>query len=89
MHILQDWNTFRWSRLTLLTDPAANLIRMKVHVLSDSSLCVGVSNPDPSNNWATKLEDVWDEHGFVETLNLAAREVNAMHLARTTRCFYY
>ena len=26
-------------------------------------------------DWATKLEDVWNEHGFVENLNLAAREV--------------
>ena len=34
------------------------LIRMKVHVFSDSTLCVGVSNPDPSNNWATKNTDL-------------------------------
>ena len=59
MKILQDWNTFRWSRIMLLNDPAAKLIRMKAHVFSDSTLCVGVSNPDPSKNWATKLEDVW------------------------------
>ena len=31
--ILQDWNTFRWY-------PAAKLTRMKVHVFSDSTLCV-------------------------------------------------
>ena len=43
---------------TLLSDPAAELIRTKVHVFSDSALCVGISNPDPSNNWATKLDDV-------------------------------
>ena len=43
-----------------------NMIRMKVHVLSDSTLCVGVSNSGPSNNWVTKLEDVCNEHGFVE-----------------------
>ena len=66
---------FRWSRITLLRSPAAKLIRMKVHVLSDSTLCVGVSNPDPSNNWTTKLEDVGNEHGFVEQMNVAAREV--------------
>ena len=53
--ILKDWNTFRWSRIMLLSDPAAELIRMKVHV-SDSILCVGVSNPNPSNNWATKWQ---------------------------------
>ena len=33
------------------------------------------SNPDPSNNWSTKLQDVWNEHGFVEQLNFPAREV--------------
>ena len=42
------------------------MIRMKVHVLSDSTLCVGVSNSGPSQNWVTKLEDVCNEHGFVE-----------------------
>ena len=68
-------NTFRCSRITLLNDPAAKLTRMKVRVFSDSTLSVGVSNPDPSNSWTTKLEDVWNEHGCVETLNLATREV--------------
>ena len=53
--ILKDWNTFPWSRIMLLSDPAAELIRMKVHV-SDSILCVGVSNPNASNNWATKWQ---------------------------------
>ena len=33
------------------------------------------SRIDSSNNWATKLEDVWNEHGFDEQFNLAAREV--------------
>ena len=55
MQILQDCSAFRWSRITLLSDPAAKLIRMILHVFSDSTLCVGVSNPDPYNNWATKL----------------------------------
>ena len=73
MQILQDWNKFRWSRITLLCDPAAKLTRMKVHALSDSTLCDGVSNPEPSNNWVTKLEDVWNEHGFVQKFNLAAQ----------------
>ena len=53
MQVLQDWNTFRWSRITLLSGPAAKLFRMKDHVFSDSTLCVGVSDPDPSNYWAT------------------------------------
>ena len=75
VQVLQDWNMFRWSRISLLCDPAAKMIRMKVHVFSDSTSCVGVSNPDPSNNCATKWEDVWNEHGHVEKFNLAAREV--------------
>ena len=73
--VLQDWNTFRGSTITLLSDPATELVRMKVHVFSDSTLCVGVSNPDPSNKWATKLEDAWNKHKFAELLNLAARQV--------------
>ena len=44
-------------------------------MFSDSTLCVGVLNSDPSNNWATKLEDVWSQHGICETLKLAARKV--------------
>ena len=55
MQVLQDWKTFRWSRITLLSDPAAKLMRMKVHVFSDSTLCVGISNLDPSNHWATTI----------------------------------
>ena len=34
-----------------------------------------VSNPDPSNHWSTKLQNVWNEHGFVEQLDFPAREV--------------
>ena len=55
MQVLQAWKTLRWPRLTLLTGPAAGLVKMKVHVYSDSILRVGVSNPGPSNigqqNW--------------------------------------
>ena len=72
MQILEDWNSFRWSRFTL-SNPAAKLMRMKVGVFSDS------------DSWAMKLEDVWNEHGFVEKLNLAAREGQFI-LGRTTRC---
>ena len=74
-HVLQDWSALRWSRITLLSDPAAKMIRMTVHVFSDSTLCVGVSNPDPTNIWVAKLFGVWNEHGFDEQLNLAARDV--------------
>ena len=31
--------------------------------------------PGPCYDWATELDDVWNEHGFVETSNLATREV--------------
>ena len=78
MQIPQDRHTLRWSKMTLLGDPGAKLIRMQVRVFSDSTWCVGASNPDPSNNWSTKLQDVWNERGFVEKLNLAAREVRFM-----------
>ena len=37
MQVLQDWYTFHWSRMPLLSDPAAKLIRMKVHVFSDAT----------------------------------------------------
>ena len=48
---------------------------MIVHVFSDSTLRVGVSNPDPSNTWAIKLADVWSDHVLVEKFNFAAPEV--------------
>ena len=71
MQVSQDWKTFRWSRITLLSDPAGKLIRTKVHVFSDSTLCVGVSNPDPTiglHKWrkygtntdlTTEIQFVW------------------------------
>ena len=43
--------------------------------------------PDLLITGQQKLEDVLNEHGFVETFSLAAREV-AIHLASVTRCFY-
>ena len=48
---------------------------IEVHAFSDFRLCVGVSHPDPSNNWVTQWDEVWNEHGFDAKLNLAAREV--------------
>ena len=75
MQIWQDWNTFRWSRITLLNDSAAKLITMKVHVFSDSQLCVGVSiqihRIMEQQNWrilGTNMD-------LVDKLNLTAREV--------------
>ena len=67
MQVLQDWKTFRRSRLTFLSDPSTKTDQDESpHVLSDSTLCVGVTNSDPPNNWATKLDEVRNEHGFVE-----------------------
>ena len=57
MQVSKDSNTFRWSRTTLSGDSAAKLIRMKVRVFSEFTLCVGVSNRN--------------EHGFVEQLDSA------------------
>ena len=48
---------------------------MKVHALSDYSLCVGGWNPDPSNSWATKLDEVWNERGSDEKLDFADRDM--------------
>ena len=39
-----------YSRITLLSDPPIKVISMKVDVFSDSTLSLGVSNPDPFNN---------------------------------------
>ena len=39
VQVSKDWKTFRWSRMTLLSDPEAALISMKVHVFPDSILC--------------------------------------------------
>ena len=66
MQILQDWSTFRWSRNTLCWVIQHQHWSRWQFTCSQMLHCVGVSNPDPSNNWTTKLEDVWNEHGFVE-----------------------
>ena len=88
MPILQDWNTFRWSRVALLSAPAAKLIRMKVHVFSDSTLCVGVWNPDPSNNWiGQKNEELGERTWICRKMNFGSAR-SAIHSARTTRCCY-
>ena len=34
MQASQEWDTFRWSRITLLSNPVVTLFRMKVHVFS-------------------------------------------------------
>ena len=85
MQILQDWKTFRWSGNTWLSNAAAKSIRMKVHVFSGSTSCVGVSHPDPSNTWATQLEEVRSEPGFNEKLNLAAWEVQSRSIFQKIR----
>ena len=74
--VLQDWNTFRWARISLLCDPAAKLIRMKVHVFSDSTLWVSLES--------TSIQKIgkqyWRTCGTNMDLsgnNLAAREVRS------------
>ena len=49
---------------------SCKIIKIRVRLFSDYTFFIGVSNPDPSNNWTTKLDDVWNEHGFVKTLIL-------------------
>ena len=83
-------DTFRWSKFSLLSHPAADLIRMIVLVFSDSTFCFGVSISDPSIQQLSKLEDVWNEHGFVDKFNLAARGVQficRLHNAKEVAAF--
>ena len=87
MQILRDWNTIRWSRTSSLSDPAAKLICMKVYVFSDSTLCVGVSNSDPSNDWATKVGRCMARPWICGTNEFGSPR-SAIQLART-RCFYH
>ena len=42
-----DWNTVPWMRTTLLNDRAVELSKAKVHVFSDSVLCLGRNNEYP------------------------------------------
>ena len=70
VQVLQDWRTFRRSRITLLSDPAAKLIRMKVLVFWISTL----PHPDPSNNWATEVNDVRNKHRSDEQPEVPAEE---------------
>ena len=58
MQVFQDWNTFRWSRITLLSDPAAKLIRMKV-IFSESTSCVGVSWRMCGSNMDLSKNSIW------------------------------
>ena len=61
MQTLQDWNTFRWSRNTLMSDPAAKIDQDESsRALRLYIVCVGVSNRDPSNSWTTTLEGAWN-----------------------------
>ena len=52
-------------------------------------LCVEISNLDPSNHWATELEDVWNEHRFAGHLNLSARGVRFIWRVLLTGCFHH
>ena len=42
-----DWNTIPWMRTTLLHDRAVKLAKAKVHVFSDSVLCLGRNHEIP------------------------------------------
>ena len=56
---------------------------MKVHVFSDSTVCVGVSQIQIHPIIGKQKEDAWNEHGFVRPFNLAAREVQVIsHVLR-------
>ena len=83
-----DWNAFRWSRITLLSDPAAKLTRMKVYVLSGSTLRGGVLK-------SRSIQELGNEIGGCMELTRICRKIDfgsprsAIHLARTIRCFYY
>ena len=76
---------FRWPRIALLSDPAATLIRMKVHAFSDSTLCVGVSNPD--------IQQLGHKIGRMERTR-KCRKIefgsprSAIHMVNISRCFH-
>ena len=76
MQIPKDWNTLRLSKITLLSDPAAKLIRMTVHVFSVSSMCVESPIQIHPITGQQKLEEVMERTFFFhENLNMAARKV--------------
>ena len=67
---------FPWSRITVLSDPAAKLDQDdSSHVLRICIVCWSLESRSILHNWATKVEDVWNERGFVGNLILGAREV--------------
>ena len=43
--------------------------------------------PDPSNDWATQLDEVWNEDGFVEHNQFGKQELHFVW-ARITRCWH-
>ena len=51
--------TFRWSKITSLSDPAAKFVRIKVYAFSNSTLCWSLESRS-----IQKLQDVWNEHGL-------------------------
>ena len=48
---------------------------MKVHVVSGSTSCVGVSNPDPSSSWATSSGGRTERTRICRTFEFGSREV--------------
>ena len=77
LQVLQDWTTFRWSWISLLSHPAAELIRMNVHLESRSIQPLG-------NTSGGRAERTW----ISRKIGLEAREIQN-HLTRTAGCSYH
>ena len=60
-----------------------NWSKMNFHVSSDSTLCVGVSNPDPSNNWAIQSKRVSCDRAVCGQPSFSR---DTMHSQRHCRC---
>ena len=72
----QHSTTFMWSRSTLVDGHAMRMIRMRVHALSDSVLCVDRHNSNPPENWPHRLAGIWNETDVVEELFSGAKTVH-------------
>ena len=55
VQILQNLNTFRWSRMTLMNDPSTRWIKIKIHVFSDSTLFGSLKIQRHTKNWLLSL----------------------------------
>ena len=65
------WEKYSWTRLSLIGDETViNLQRAKVHVFSDSVLCLGKVHQHPESNeaWQKKIEWIITEKSYRETM---------------------